>query len=162
NGPNVSIARGLQSVNGYDLLRLKRQGAVAGNMGGDGQISDASVLSVDHQGLNLLNVKYALCVKEGMGDQSRAVQIEGSRFSPEFLDLSLRPGSRAEASLAGRMASELAIVSNMSNSTHIPDETPMARIRLRTKDGRVIERELRAGRDTSEWAYDREDVRAAI
>jgi hypothetical protein len=162
NGPNVSIARGLQSVNGYDLLRLNRQGALAGNMGGDGLISDPSVFGVDHQGLNLLNVKYALRVNGEMDDQSRAVEIEGIRFSPEILNLNLRPGSRAEAPLAGRMASELAIVSMMSHSTHIPDETPMARIRLRTKDGRVIEQELRAGRDTSEWAYDREDVRGAI
>jgi len=162
NGPNVSIARGLQSVNGYDPLRLNRQGAVAGNMGGDGLISDPSVFGGDHQGLNLLNVKYALRMKGEMDDQSRAVEIEGIRFSPEFLNLRLGPGARAEAPLAGRMASELAIVSTMSHSTHISDETPMARIRLRTKDGRVIEQELRAGRDTSELAYEKEDVRAAI
>jgi hypothetical protein len=35
-------------------------------------------------------------------------------------------------------------------------------VRLHTRDGRVIERELQAGRDASEWAYDRPDVKAAI
>ncbi|HEU0177303.1 MAG TPA: hypothetical protein VFV58_23820, partial [Blastocatellia bacterium] len=158
NGPNVSIARGLQSVNGYDLLRLTRQGAVAGNMGGDGLISDPSVFGPYHQGFNLLNVKYALHSE----DQRRVVEIEGVRFDAESLSLNLTPDSRAEAPLAGSMASEMAIVSTMTTSTHIPDETPVARIRLRTKDGRVIERELRAGLDTAEWAYDRKDVRPAI
>ena len=59
------------------------------------------------------------------------------------------------------MASELAIVSTMFNSTHIPDETPMARIRLRAKDGRVSDLELKAGRDTAEWAYDNREGRAS-
>ncbi|HEV2669095.1 MAG TPA: YfhO family protein, partial [Blastocatellia bacterium] len=158
NSPNVSIARGLQSVNGYDLLRLNRQGAVAGDMGGAGEISDQSVFGPDHQGLNLFNVKYALRSE----DQGRTVDVEGVRFNAELLGLSLTSGSRAETSMAGSMASELAIVSTMTRSTYIPDETPVARIRLRTIDGRVIERELRAGRDTAEWAYDREDVRAVI
>jgi hypothetical protein len=148
----------LQSVNGYDLLRLTRQGAVAGNMEGDGLISDPSVFGLDHQGFNLLNVKYAL----RSNDQGRTVDVEGVRFNAEPLGLSLTPGSRAETSMSGSMASELVIVSAMANSAQIPDEAPVARIRLRTKDGRVIERELRAGRDTSEWAYDREDVRSAI
>ncbi|MGH9767447.1 MAG: YfhO family protein, partial [Blastocatellia bacterium] len=60
NFPNISIARGLQSVNGYDALRLNRQGAVSGDMGGSGLISDMSVFGLAHQGFNLLNVKYAV------------------------------------------------------------------------------------------------------
>jgi hypothetical protein len=36
------------------------------------------------------------------------------------------------------------------------------RLKLHTKDGGVIEREIRAGHDTSEWAYDRADVRALV
>src|SRR5262245_57772805 len=73
NSPNVSIARGLQSVNGYDLLKLNRLGAVAGDMDGGGLIPDPLVFGLDHHGFNLLNVKYAL---RG-DDQSPAVEIEG-------------------------------------------------------------------------------------
>jgi len=50
----------------------------------------------------------------------------------------------------------------MISSTHIPDETPVARIRLRTKDGRAIELELRAGRDTADWTYAKQDAQAKI
>src|SRR2546423_15382779 len=59
-------------------------------------------------------------------------------------------------------ATELGVVSAMAYATHLPDGTPIARIKIHQRDGRVIERELQAGRDTAEWAYDRPDVRAAI
>src|SRR4029453_12173394 len=48
------------------------------------------------------------------------------------------------------------------NSGGIADDEVIARIALFTNDGRRIERELRAGRDTSEWAFDRPDVKATI
>ncbi len=162
NFPNVSIARGLQSVNGYDALRLIRHGEVSGNMGSDGLISDQSVFDLGHQGLNLLNVKYALRVSSSVNDPTRFIEIDGVRFSEDLLNLSMTSGARAEASVGGASASELVIVSTMSHSTHIPDDTPVARIRIHAKDGRVIERELRAGRDTAEWAYDKKEVRAEI
>src|SRR5262249_41087974 len=50
----------------------------------------------------------------------------------------------------------------MANSTHLPDGAPVLQLRLSARDGRVIERELQAGRDTSEWAYDRADVKQVI
>jgi hypothetical protein len=160
--PNVSIARGLQSVNGYDALRLNRQGAISGDMGGDGLIPDSAVFNSAHQGFNLLNVKYALRISASNGDPGHHVEVEGVRFSEEPLNLSMTPGAKAEALLAGVSASELAIVSTMSHSIHIPDDTPVVQIRLHAKDGRVIEQELRAGRDTAEWAYERKEVRAVI
>jgi len=48
-------------------------------------------------------------------------------------------------------ATEIAIVSSLANSTHLPDGAPILKLKLHTRDGRVIERELQAGRDTSEW-----------
>ncbi|MCI0524688.1 MAG: YfhO family protein, partial [Acidobacteria bacterium] len=162
NFPNVSIARGLQSVNGYDALRLIRQSAVAGDMGWDGAITDAAAIGTAHQGLNLLNAKYLLRERPPINDPERTVEIEGLRFNADLLSLSLIPGAKAEFFTDGAVASKLAIVSTMSHSIHLPDEMPVAQIRLHTNDGRVIERELRAGRDTAEWAYDREDVRVEI
>jgi hypothetical protein len=60
------------------------------------------------------------------------------------------------------MASEIALVSKTANSAHLPDGTPVLKLRLHARDGRVIERELLAGRDTAEWAYDAPDVRMNI
>src|SRR2546423_327068 len=38
----------------------------------------------------------------------------------------------------------------------------VAKLRVQTDDGRTVERELRAGLDTAEWAHERADVRAII
>jgi hypothetical protein len=43
--PNVSIARGLQSVNGYDALRIGRMAAIAGDMTLDGLVPDSRALN---------------------------------------------------------------------------------------------------------------------
>ncbi|HMV87785.1 MAG TPA: YfhO family protein, partial [Blastocatellia bacterium] len=161
NIPNVSMARGLQSVNGYDALRLTRHGEITGNMGSDGIISDNSLFDYDHQGLNLLNVKYMLMETQG-SDPSQLVEIGGVRFKRERIHQSLETGKRLEVNASGVRASELAIVSLMANSTHLPDGAVAAKIKLHTKDGRVLNQELQVGRDTAEWAYDKPEVNAVI
>lgn len=60
NFPNLSLAHGLRTINGVEEMRLPRQTAIAGEIGADGSPSDVNVFNPDHQGLNLLNVKYLL------------------------------------------------------------------------------------------------------
>src|SRR5262249_21398266 len=115
-----------------------------------------------HQGLNLLNVKYMLRERNLAENPINNITIGEINFRKDLLDLDLSPGKSAEAVLGGVMASDLAIVSLMGHAVHIPDNTPAARIRLHTKDGQIIEREIWAGRDTAEWAYDRQDVKVNI
>ena len=44
----------------------------------------------------------------------------------------------------------------------MPDGAAVARVRLRAADGREFDFELRAGRDTAEWAHDRPDIRTRV
>jgi len=157
--PNTSIARGLQSVNGYDPVRLGQMAEIAGAMTLDGYIADARTFGPTHQGLNLLNAKYLLAERSSIGGDSSRLEIEGISFSDPPIGLMLTPGLRTQIQTRAT-ATELAIVSAMGNSDYLADGTPVVAVTLRTSDGRVIERELLAGRDTSEWAYDREDVKA--
>ncbi len=60
NYPNLSIVRGLQSVNGYDALRLERLAAISGAQTEAGVILDNTAFSQSHVGYDLLNVKYLL------------------------------------------------------------------------------------------------------
>jgi hypothetical protein len=60
NYPNLSIVRGLQSVNGYDALRLERLAAISGAQTEAGVILDSTVFDRQHIGYDLLNVKYLL------------------------------------------------------------------------------------------------------
>ncbi|MDX2043629.1 MAG: YfhO family protein [Acidobacteriota bacterium] len=159
NYPNISIARGLQSVNGYDPIRLGQMAEIAGRMTLDGYITESETLESGHQGLNLLNAKYLLAERADVADSLPKLLIEGVSFNDPPINLMLKPDSMAVIQGKG-FATELAVISAMGNSDDLPDGAPVVGIILRTKDGRVIERELQAGRDTSEWAIDRADVRA--
>lgn len=58
--PYNSIARGLQSANGYDVLRPPRPAKIMGEMTPEGTVQDLSCFGAADWGLDLLNVKYLL------------------------------------------------------------------------------------------------------
>lgn len=163
NHANLAIARGLQSVSGYDPMRLPRPAALAGNMDIFGVIPDPTVFDVPDQALNLMNVKYLLHEHPGFtANGEQVVMKEGIKFSTTPTALKLLPGTRLEIDAEGFAANELALISSLAGSVHLPDDAPVAALRLHTTDGRIVERTLLAGRDSSEWAYDRADVRPVI
>lgn len=163
NFGNITIARGLPSVSGYDPLRLSRPAALAGAMDIFGVIHELPVFSPAHQGLDLLNVKYLLRERGLPLDEKRepVLNHEDIPFSLSAGQTQLAPGQPASWDAYDTQADTLALVTTMTNAGLIPDETPVARLALHTRSGLIIERELRAGRDTAEWAYDRPDVRAS-
>jgi hypothetical protein len=159
NYPNLSIARGLQSVNGYDSLRLQRVAEVAGAMTLGGQVSAASAFASSHQGFNLLNAKYLLC--ECPPSDDKTIEIAGVRFAATPSELLFSPGTDLQWQTHA-LATELVVISTLRRSDKLSDGTPVVRVTLRTTAGRVIERDLQAGRDTAEWAIDRADVRTRV
>jgi hypothetical protein len=165
NHANLSIARGLQSASGYDPMRLTRPAALAGEMDIFGLIYDGTAFGSSAQGFNLLNVKYLLQELGGKIDVSRepVITYEGVPFRRTAREINIGPGQHLELSVGGRaMATELAMVTTLANASHIPDGAPIARIKLHSLDGQVIERELQAGRDTSEWAYGHAEAIASV
>ena len=149
---NQAIARGLQSASGYDPMRLPRPAMLAGNLDIQGDIRDQDVFASSHHGLDLLNVKYLLRERSGMFPVN----------SPLIPYHTLGPGEHLELEAGGATANGLNLVSSLTNSGGIADNSPVMSVKLHTKDGRVIERNVLAGRDTSEWAYDRADVSSTI
>src|SRR5262249_7191305 len=89
------------------------------------------------------------------------VTFDGVEFSDPPMALLMEPGVKTQINTQAK-ATEIVIISAMGNSVAIPNGTPVVRFRVHTADGKVVERDLLAGRDTSEWAYDREDTKAAI
>src|SRR5262249_35335351 len=162
NYQNQSVVRGLQNAGGYDPLRLLRFTDVAGGMDMSGVVQETAAWGMADQGFNLLNVKYLIHERRsplGAGGESPRI-YDGVRFRASGLNLTLTPGKSLELGAEGNPATELAMVTTLTNAAHFPDHAPVVGIKLHTTDGRVIERELQAGRDTAEWAYDRADVRA--
>jgi hypothetical protein len=165
---NLPLARGFQTISGYDPLRPDREAEVAGELDFEGTVRDASLLDPQHQGCNLLNVKYLLR-QELLHDSSKAaetaadfVRYAGVPFRPGSLNLRLEKENRHALEARNFPATELAVISTMTHSTHLPDGAVAGRVKIHLRDGRIIERKMQAGRDTSEWAWDRPDVRAAV
>jgi hypothetical protein len=59
-------------------------------------------------------------------------------------------------------ADRIALVTNLSWSEAVPEGATVARVRLKTQDGRAFEFALNAGTHTSEWAHDRSDIHARV
>lgn len=162
NYPNASLARGLQSVNGYDMLRMMEPASFMGAMTPEGVVTEQDSLGISHQGFNLLNVKYLLCERSLPLMSSTDLIYQGARFSEAPLDVHLSQGDSREFRPAGVWADELSLVTTLSNSSHLADDMVIAQIKVLTEGGRNFDFDIKAGRDTAEWAYDRADVKATI
>src|SRR5262249_4813158 len=79
NSPNISIPRGLQSVNGYDPVFLSRYGVLAGgmDMAGAGIVQEKKAFGPDDQSFNLLNVKYLLFERSDSMNDGPSIERDG-------------------------------------------------------------------------------------
>ncbi len=74
----------------------------------------------------------------------------------------LERGARLFFDVPRAEADRFVLLTNLSWSVGVADNAPVGRVRLRAADGRAFDFDLRAGAHTSEWAYDRADIRARI
>jgi hypothetical protein len=159
---------GIQSVAGYEPLMFERFSVALGN-GDWNQVSaspylspERSVLSSNSRVLDLLNVTHILTYKFLRVFPASFTQTQGINFFPEDDSLEMKAEAisiSCETTLEG---DELVLVTSMANAPHLEDKTPVISISVHTEKGEVIERDLRAGVDTAEWAHDRPDVRQKV
>jgi hypothetical protein len=165
--PNVTALYGLQNVAGYEPLILERYSRALGNVGFDtlgtrwGYAPDETLLSARSHVLDLLNDKYVVLYGRPFLP-GQYLEKEGIRFKIGDEALGLKPGQRRTLLAVGARGDTLALVTTLAFAGEMADEEPVAKLRVFATDGRIIERELRAGRDTSEWAHERADVRASV
>lgn len=92
-----------------------------------------------------------------------AEEFGGQRFAAEDLGLpSVGAGARLLFDVPPVEADRVALLTNLSWSVEVPDGAVVARLVLRDAGGRIFGFDLRAGEHTSEWAYDRADIRARV
>jgi len=90
-------------------------------------------------------------------------EFGGQRFAAEDLGLpSVGAGARLLFTVPAVEADRVALLTNLSWSVDVPEGAVVARLVLRAEGGKTFDFELRAGEHTSEWAYDRADIRAQI
>jgi Bacterial membrane protein YfhO len=161
---NVSAIYGLHNVAGYEPLILERYSRALGDVGLD------TVRTPIGDRLN--NALF--------GEQSRVLDLLNCRFVVSYTGfrsaLEAPPDDEASTDLAGEMppqtmkilngafseSSALVLVTSLANAVNVVEGEPVATLRIFADDGRIMERELRAGVDTAEWAHDRKDVRARV
>lgn len=173
--PDVYMMYGVENAAGYDGFGLARYSRLAGDMKIWGDLTNSKrTLQSESRELDLLNVRYLLA-RSRLADEAKSPVAEeanfptatevyaGEHFSQDNLNA---PGIIAGERLSFRVppveVHHIALLTNLAWSETVSDSTVVAHIRLRGKDGETFNLELRAGDHTSEWAYDRPDIRSRI
>jgi len=168
--PDIYMMQSVANAAGYDGFGLARYSRLAGDMKVWGELTDGEgTLRGDSRALDLLNVRYLLArpsvaAKAKSATFARAETNYG-RQSFAAGDLGLAPiksGGQISFTVPPTEIDHLALLTNLAWSNEVSDHTPVAQIDLRAQDGKTLSFQLRAGEHTSEWAYDRADIRAQI
>jgi hypothetical protein len=152
---NASLL-GRRNLNGYDPLVPASRRRVLDGMRVDGTLPRA-LLETDPGRLELLGARWlqvptaalvARADEGGFGDALDVVLAD-----PRRAHLFVVPITRA---------SEVRLVSFLAGSTAVAQDTIVAECVARLASGREVWLPIRAGVDTAEWAWEREDVRRVI
>jgi hypothetical protein len=164
--PNITALAGLHNVAGFEPLMMERYSRALNSSAwdtvnrGPNLVYDRSLFEPQSHVLDLLNTTFVISYNNFGYSAGSLIEKEGITFDNSFNIADLSASSPTVLSANGAEADTLAVVTTMGRSNHIADETPVARMTIHTTDGQVVERLLRAGSDTSEWAHERPDVKA--
>lgn len=150
---NLGPLSGRRNVNGYDPMESLRRRQTLGGMGPGGTLPRAFLRS-DPVRLEALGVRWVQVPASGLQPRDGAA---GDR-----LDVTVEPGRPRFLPLPLGPATEVRLVSSLSDSVELAQEAVVAHVHARLASGREISLPLRAGLDTAEWAWDRADVRRRV
>ncbi len=168
DSPNQTVIAGLHNVAGYEPLILQRYSRALGDVGMDGvskrgtfKPSDAPLDGKSHV-LDLLNTRFLVVYSTLSIEREMLVERKGIGFGLKNLPGDLLKEGELNFDGINFTGDNLALVTTLVNSAGIGNRTVVARAEIHTADGQIITRDILAGVDTSEWAYDRDDVRPVI
>jgi len=168
DSPNQTVTAGLHNVAGYEPLILQRYSRALGDVGMDGvskrgtfKPSDAPLDGKSHV-LDLLNTRFLVAYSTLSIEREFLVGRNGIGFGQKDLPFDLLKEGELNFDGINFTGDNLALVTTLVNSAGIGNRTVVARAEIHTADGQIITRDIIAGVDTSEWAYDRDDVRPVI
>ncbi len=160
--PLLSRLWGIPSASGYGPLSLSRVSNMA-SLTPHGSVGDAWKPIID-QSLDLLSVRYIVLLSDN--SVGAVKEAHGATWAAEDMGVSLGPGC-GESNPASitidlpppSRATRVGVVSTLGCSTGLTDNAEVLRVTMVGVDGSTRTQSLSAGRDTSEWAYDCDDVR---
>ncbi len=167
--PDIYMMHGIENAAGYDGFGLARYSRLAGDMKVWGELTYAErTLRGESRELDLLNVRYLLtrsaAASSGPATFPAATKVyEGEPFAENDLNVpGIGAGQRLSFTVQPTEVDHIALLTNLSWSNDMTNGAVVAHLQLRAEDGQTFEFELRAGDHTSEWAYDRADIRSRI
>ena len=169
--PDVYMMYGVENAAGYDGFGLARYSRLAGDMKVWGDLTDLDrTLRSESRELDLLNVRYLLARSSANDSTPETAEFPaakeiygGQQFAEENLNApSIVAGEQLSFRVTPIEVDHVALLTNLAWSETVPDHEIVARIRLHTLDKHTVRFDLRAGDHTSEWAYDRPDIRSRV
>ncbi|MCU1264973.1 MAG: hypothetical protein JWM21_1291 [Acidobacteria bacterium] len=166
--PNLSAVQGLRDVGGYEPLFPERYSRALGNVTNDGVYPrpgyafDDTIFAASSHVLDLLNTRFAIAYANLSTIPDNLHEKDGVRFFRYDSYFVVKPGERKRLNAANRECDAVALVTALGHSAATQQGTVVAKLHFRAADGRVIERELRAGVDSSEWSIERPEIAATM
>jgi hypothetical protein len=172
--PDICMMWGWENAAGYEGFGLARYSRLAGDMKVWGDLTDPErILRGESRELDLLNVRYLL-VRSPAAPTAKTTpppapeipateNYGGEKFAKENFGLpTIGAGERLSFTVPPTETKRFAMTTTLAWSEDVADGTAVARIELRSRDGKTFDFELRAGEHTSEWAFDRGDINQRI
>jgi hypothetical protein len=173
--PNLTALHRIQNIAGYEPLIFERYSRALGGVGMD-TVSPREGFGLNNQlfqprshVLDLLNTTFVVSFSNLATTLQSLVHVSGIAFFTSDMQTAIDPGKTVTLGGGAATGDTLALVTALSNAGEVEQGTIVARVRFRfadeqggTGDPHVVERELRAGVDTAEWAHERPDVRHAV
>jgi hypothetical protein len=160
--PNLSRVWEVPSASGYGPLLLTRFSKLLGLAASGNLINDQWAFR-GNRSLDLMAVRYLFIAKNEAYPAPDLVQ-DGIGWSQDDIGISLCPLTNPNVTITTtpRYATKVALVTALANSVNIPNGTTVGKLTVTTIDGKTFTFPILAGRDTSEWAWDRPDVQPLI
>jgi len=152
---NAAVFAGRRNVEGYDPLVPASRRLMRDGMHADGTLP-RGLLDTDPGRLGLLGVRWLQVPTDALVTAPDAFGVG------DELGVVLAPPRPHLFALPITRASEVRLVSFLAGSTAVEQGAIVAECVVRLTSGREVWLPIRAGIDTAEWAWDREDVRRAV
>jgi hypothetical protein len=152
---NLASFTARRNVNGYDPLAPRSRRAVLDGMGADGTVPPG-LLDTDPGRLELLGVRFVQVATSALAAPAGPDGLGGA------LDVVVEPPRPHLFPLPLTRATEVRLVSYLSGAVAASQGQIVAECVARLASGREIWLPIKAGVDTAEWAWEREDVRSSV
>lgn len=165
---DLTAMYGLHNVAGYEPLMLDRYSRALGHVSLDsvnplpGYPPKDTLLGRESHVLDLLNTRYVASFSNLRTNRAPFFERAGVKLDLTEAGKEISPGKSEPIAITDALADSIALVTSLANSADVVQGTAVARVRLVTTDGQQLERDLRAGEETAEWAHERPDVRATV